>query len=738
MKIYKQSEILIQLFQISPSNSLLNKSVVGLIETLLKSKMIDAETEQGVMIKGANTFGELLNAVQGDSKVSTWVMNQFLAANQKEMNIDWNHHHRGIRISDEVVLKSSKYRGIKTSLIAQLRADKVINGVPFFTVIVKNPLYFTDNLQLDDFSEFLSGLKGKLFLPAYDSKNKFNNVVRSVNSVEIYKFQPKSRKYKDHKPKRYGEMFMQSGRMDKAEYDELTESQDKFPICTATSYSNYSRFYTYPARDVEIIASDSLIKLKNNNASRQFPDELQDAIELYIYAKSLIREQMDARKELLDKMMVELNNWFSMSDPVKAECNYLMTPRYRLKNRKKIKDEVALGTAYYTDGVSELGVNALCYPRSESTPEQEEKFLKFFGKTSKVRDIGFEFTLVPFSSKMAVQDPVATAERIVKESNCNAALVVWRNIGYLPNNKPLEFELMRRGVAVQNVIDQGFKVNAPKISSLIKGMTEKFPINECHAGDSTESIKPFDFVLGLDVSRHGNLDIASFPIIINEHGQISCKLSDTPYTKDKEKRSEEEILSIITNLINDSPSEKEINILFLRDGIAFEDYSLIASKLPDYVSLTVVSVRKNLLNTYADEMPEGDFYSLYADHDDKRFVFGVNARQGAEAKVTRMHLAEVIENPLKLDNRLLGRILISLACQNKTTEVEITSLPFPIAYADRMAWTMRDMLQDNSLARHVSDSYPEEVSEAGGATMFIYQTLKTFIETRANGYSFAI
>ncbi|MDQ7072763.1 MAG: hypothetical protein Q9N32_03615 [Gammaproteobacteria bacterium] len=54
MKIYKQSEVLIQLFQVSPSKLLLSKSATELAQTLLKSKMIDAETEQGSMIKMQN------------------------------------------------------------------------------------------------------------------------------------------------------------------------------------------------------------------------------------------------------------------------------------------------------------------------------------------------------------------------------------------------------------------------------------------------------------------------------------------------------------------------------------------------------------------------------------------------------------------------------------------------------------------------------------------------------------
>jgi uncharacterized protein (DUF2267 family) len=304
----------------------------------------------------------------------------------------------------------------------------------------------------------------------------------------------------------------------------------------------------------------------------------------------------------------------------------------------------------------------------------------------------------------------------------------------------LEFELMRRGVAVQNVVNQNFKLDAPKISALIKGMAEKFPVTEIPKTDTEGCIAPFHYALGLDVSRHGSLDIASFPIVIDHNGRVSCTLSDTPYTKDKEKRSVSEILRVINDVLEATKEAhgEQVNLLFLRDGIAFEDYQQVADQLPEHVSLTVVSVRKNLLNACSEDMPEGDFYSIYAQHDHDRFVFGVNARQGDEAKITRLHLAQAILNPLDTDMHTLGKVLIALACQNKTTEVEIASLPFPIAYADRMAWTIRDMVQDSQLCTHVSKTYPKEVDEAGGATLFIYQELKRFIEKRANGYSFAI
>ncbi len=737
-------QVTIQLYQLTPKPELLDLDG-GLFRDRLLS--IRDESQQPApsndAIAEAATVGDLMHALATieDSRTAarniTQVFQWVLAEQASQAQLIWDPVHKGIRLSDTVVLKSGEYRDILTAMVAQLRFDRFDGKLPVFTVMLKNPLFFSQNLSVEELGQFLEDRR-KLYLPVLDQKLNFNAVLRTVTGKEVYIYEQRTRR--NPNPFRIGDRFIASGRMTQDEYQELERNKTKLRVAYVTPYNDAQKHYCYPARDLHVVASDSLLRLENQNPTIEFPEPLGEAIALYRYAKTAIRSQMDARPELLKHLQSVLEDHFELVPPITAECHYLQTPRFRLKGRQKINEEIKQGKAYYTDDALILGNNALCYPTTESSEDKEKKFLSFFSPKSKVAQLGFEFTRVPYSAKLAVTEPNKTAERIRNErQDCNAALVAWPSWSHLPNNKMLEFELMRRNIAVQHVINENFKKDAPKISALLKGMAEKFPVNEVSHSDHFRSITPFDYALGLDVSRHGNLDIASFPVVIDASGRVSCTFSETPYTSDKEKRSTGEIAQVLNRIVKDhKPEGNPISLLFLRDGVAYEDYDEVASYLPDNVSLTVVSVRKNLLNTCSDEMPTGEFYSLFAEHGEDRFVFGINARQGEESKITRLHLAEVVRNPLGVDTKTLGEVLISLACQNKTTEVEIASLPFPIAYADRMAWTIRDMIQDRELCRYVLNQYPEEVDEAGGATLFIYNEIRRFVTSRANGYSFAI
>lgn len=744
MKAYNTKAIQIQLFQIRPLAAVLGADGASVKEYLTETKVLEDARGVRSSVSEARTIGEVLIALKGiedrneRSRRISGVFNKFLSESPVGEAMGYDAEFGGVRISDEGVIKKGEYRSLLTAMIAQFRFDRFdASGQPVFTVAVKNSLFFSENLRAIDHEQFLNDRR-TMYLPAFDRANKFNNILRSVASKPVYLYEEKTRK--NPNPKRIGERFVAAGRMSQEEYDGLVKSQEPFPVCYVTGYSDYKKQYCYPSRDVEIIASDSLLKLRNSNPNIEFPEEIDEAINLYRHGKEKIREQMGEKTELLSVLQATLAEYFLFEDPISAECNSLQTPRFRVK-RTKDRADVERGRAYYTDGVAGFGVNALCYPTTESFEEKEEKFLKFFSEKSKVTKLGLNFEKVSYSAAMAVKEPIKTAERIIEASGgCSSALVVWPNWPKLHNNKMLEFELMRRGVAVQNVVNENFQRDAPKISALMKGMAEKFPVDENVKMEEHDSIAPFDYALGLDVSRHGKKDVVSFPVVVDRFGRASCTLGDSLYTQDKEKRSVAEIGKVLKNVlaVNGEDGGRPVNILFLRDGIAYEDYDAVADDLPHNVTLTVVSVRKNLLNACSEDLPEGEFHSVFANHDADRFVFGLNARQGDKAKVTRLHMAQVMRNPLGLDNKTLGDILITLACQNKTTEMELGSLPFPISYADRTAGDIREIVDDTALCKHVKDNYPKEVDLAGGPSHFIYQEIKRFVETRPNGYAFAI
>jgi len=201
----------------------------------------------------------------------------------------------------------------------------------------------------------------------------------------------------------------------------------------------------------------------------------------------------------------------------------------------------------------------------------------------------------------------------------------------------------------------------------------------------------------------------------------------------KERRSTEELIAALDAVSSGQP----LKVLFLRDGYAYEDYNAVAMALP-HIELTVLSLRKNLLGTFADEMPQGALYALYADHDDNRFVFGVNARLGEAARINSVHMVEIVRNPGVYSKDTLASILIELSRQNRSSELEISSLPFPIAYADRSAWVVRDMMQDRQLRKYARTTYPDEVNTFGDEGDFIYSVIRKYIIERRNGYAFAV
>lgn len=744
MKVYKTDSIQIQLFQVKPSFAILESESSDVQDYLLNSPFLEELNAVRDSVSTATNLWGLLTALgelsDGNERARriSGAFNKFLGSSTAGSLLDYDTKLGGVCVSEECIIKEGEHRDIRTAMFASFRFDRFDElGVPIFTVHVKNPLYFSRNLQAVDFAQFLIDRRN-IYLPAFDRAKNFNNIIRSARSIQPYMYEEKTRK--NPNPKRLGERFVAAGRMSQAEYDQLCKDESQIPVCYVTSYGDANRKYSYLARDLEIIASDALVGLSNKNPNIDFPSEIEEAVQLYRHAKERIHEQMAEKEELLLNLEESLSENFVFDKPIMAECHSLMTPRFRIK-RPKDKALVEEGKAYYTDGIAGFGINALCYPSSESFAEKEEKFLRFFSDKSKIQSLGLKFVKVPYSAEMAVKEPVRTADRIVEASGgCQAALLVWPNWPRLPNNKLLEFELMRRGVAVQNVINENFQQDALKMSALMKGMAEKFPVEENVKMDEYDSIEPFDYALGLDVSRHGQKDVASFPVVMDRLGRATCTMGDTLYTQDKEKRSVSEIVKVIQSVLdaNGESGERPVNLLFLRDGVAFEDYDAISKSLPDLVTLTVVSVRKNLMTACSEALPEGEFHSVFANHDRDRFVFGLNARQGGKAKLNRLHLAQVVRNPLRLENKVLGEILITLSCQNKTTEVELGSLPFPISYADRTAGDIRAMVDDIALCRHVLSTYPHEVDLAGGASNFIYREIKRFVEKRPNGYSFAI
>lgn len=719
--------ISVQLFQCIPNNDFFDLPSGPARNAMVTMQKIDSG-EAGSL----NTLKALFNHFKDDRPALSAMLKATLSETSAAQDYQWLPEGGGIILEDRPqLIKKGKYRNIYTASAAVFRADKVIGDDFYFNIEVKNRVFFDQNLPLETLLETMP-VKPNMWLPVIDEKNKFKTSLTSVQYKELYHRLP------GKGTARYGEIFIRSGRLSEEEYDQAVENQEKYCIATTKAYGK-ARLYHYLARDLSINASSSIASIKKWYGQKEMPDEVKELIELWTYASKQIRELMGSKDELVHQLKNTLNKHFIFCPEAPATLHLLTVPRFHLVNKKKVDSPNIIYINDELDMKLNLGDNVVLYPSPNTTPEMEENFKGFFAKpTNKIGRAGFKFhQLIPFDQFVARDQAKALVDRVVEQSpDCKAALVAWVERGYLVNNKPLEFELIRRNIAVQHVIDQGKKLNAMKVSAVLKGMVEKFPVSN-KPGDMRNSIAPFHYALGLDVSRRYGHDIAAFPVAYDRDGKIKVGLPDKLHTEGGEKRTEQEILDTINQVI--VPNDKEPqHILFLRDGIAFEDYQAVADALPENVTLSVISVRKNLLLTTSEAFPEGSHFGVYAPHDDRRFLFGVNALRDQGSTVNYLHMAEVVLNPLKLTEDKLSEILIGLCCENKTNEAEIAGLPFPIAYADRMAGTIREFIQDGGLIHHVSNNYPNEVDKAGGPNRYIYEVIKSFIENRENGYSFAI
>ena len=500
------------------------------------------------------------------------------------------------------------------------------------------------------------------------------------------------------------------------------------------------------------MASDGLVKLLNDRVDERrldIPESIKEAAKLYTQAKEVIKDKMDARSDLIQQLADHIREHFTLEGEVDAKLVRYPIPMYNYKSVTPTRRDDPLryrSTESYKlveDNGLEMGEIALCYPSVNSSELKEDYFKSFFlSPGSKASKAGFKFDYLPYNQSLARTDPKFLAESIIKRSpNCSSVLLTWTNRHI--NNKPLEFEFLRRNIAVQNMVDEGKKENALKMSAITAGMMRKFPVKE-RTVSFKRSIVPFDVVAGLDISRHGSRDVAAFPIAFTQNGRTICNLPDTYIGEGgKEKRNEKEVADIITRVANSVATDRAVNVLFLRDGIAFEDYDAIATMIPHNITLTVISVKKNLLNMASSQLPtiEGNgsnYYAIHARHDADRFVFGINAVGVKDSNIKRMHMATIVRNPLKVAVDDLSEMMVKLCHENPCSEAEVASLPMPIAYADRMAGTIREMINDPFLIGHVKKNYTQECDEAGGPSHFIYQEIKRFIDTRANGYTFAI
>jgi len=725
--------IQIQLFRVTPSENLLNKPASIAACALLDSKLID-DIKTIEMLSSVVNVRDLLNCFNIGEKNSNRLMTLALhhVLSTLEDSIPWDATQRGICISDHEELVAGKFRSFQSARYARLSADQLVNDRVYFNAEVRNRGVFSQNLPVAEIMEDLRQVTGSktVYLPAFDTINHSHCVITGISSKPIYHKLEGSRES-------WGEFFVRRGRISQAEYNqkmaayEAGQKSEAEILIAWCRHGRRAKMYGYPAKDLMLIASTALQGFVDDRRNKDLPPVLEEAGSLCTEGFKKIRAGMEDKAGVFDDLERILADWFSPAPARPAHCfkfNFEQSRDIRRRDKYSLK---AI-TVDKKDLADLNNHNSLLYPIDGTNEKTKKVFLGFFngGQAAK---LGFQFNVLDYHQQIAIEEPWTIADRVERVVGpAGNVVMAWRrrSNGSLLNNKMIEFELMRRRIAVQHVVDEGQRGNANKVGNLLQGMTEKFALRSKR---KCEVDSPFDIALGLDVSRFGGQDIPAFPVIVDSNGEAKLYMPETFERGVKERRTVSELIATLESLT----AGEHKKVLFLRDGYAYEDYDAVASALP-HIELTVLSLRKNLLGAFSDAMPTGEMYALYSDHDDNRFLFGVNARQGEESRINSVHMVEIVSNPGKYDKETLANVLIELSRQNRTSEFEIASLPFPIAYADRTAWVIRDMMQDRQLRKYVREQYTDEVNSLGDEGLFIYSVIRRFVLTRPNGFAFAI
>jgi hypothetical protein len=313
----------------------------------------------------------------------------------------------------------------------------------------------------------------------------------------------------------------------------------------------------------------------------------------------------------------------------------------------------------------------------------------------------------------------------------DGVVFVWRELsgGKLPNNRILEFECLLRGWPVQHMVDQGDKANALKQPHIFQGVMTKFGRG---AGFGASG----EIAIGLDVSRHSGINVPSMPMAMDSNGAAMCMMPESLPEDVAEKRPEDEIAAAIEWALGNHGRKPVEHVLLLRDGLALEDYEEVAKRFR--VPVTVVSVRKRLMAAFSKETPDKTRHLLLGRADGNRIRFGLNPSCTADGQVRWLHEAEVVRDSTGLGINAIGRRIVDLARVNHTSDAGLASLPAPIAYADRMANSVLDMMLDEELIRHVGQHHTELMAHAGGVRDAIYAAIRGFVMRHPQGWSWAV
>lgn len=614
------------------------------------------------------------------------------------------------------------------------------------TAHYKNSFSYLQALEVTEFFDFLAGrLRVKVRLPVLDKKYQRSLYMSSLQLRRLVMNIQGGKKGDS-----YAAIFQKSGRMKEAELRTLIDGEKEFPVAMALGYGGKAKVYSYPARDLILQPSSALLGILGRWQDDVIPEKLKEARDLYTDAMLTLRETADEKLGLFDEIKYAIDPAFEILPDIIAEVTERKTTRINQKSRRPAKEAVVAGKAVwddrYGDGLT-YGKTGVLYPIVERSPENAESILRYFNsKTSIFAKEGHQLEHIFVSAKALARPETVKAaiDRIcLKHTDMKGALIFWPSQKY--ENIYAEFELMMRGIPVQNAIDDGGGTTmAVRLGNLAAGM-ERFSLEKttrfCNEG--FQNAWPFDMTAAMDMSRFGGLSIPAYPYVTAD-GATGAFMPERLPPDSQEKRPSEEVISMLLGLHDLSEiKDRPLNVLFLRDGLALEDFEEIKVAIEGRVILTVISVRKSSVMAAALESEAlSGHYTVYAESFQNDFFFAAEARLPEQKKtkekpkplaMPRLHLASVIANPMDLSKHDLAECLMKLCFQNRATERGVSGLPHPLAYADRLAGDLRQKLTHRGLQKYLDQYYPDLVNAAGSSEKLIYQVYRTFVMTHPNG-----
>ena len=751
----KTNSIQLVAFQFQPTAAFLalpTAPIASQLEAFVDDGLFDSADAQRDLALKSMTYGEFLAIFGAGSKADRQKMsrafNFLLSQEPLASALHWEPPF-GVRVSDPECVAKGAHRDFMAARFCQFKVDRVLgNGEIHVNAHVKNRAFFSKPLLSDVWGRFFAKHARKVWVQAIDTQLKRRCVIHAAQTVNLCDSMSSAKN-----ALKWGESLMNRKRISPQRWDEAKKNfADSLSMSASSVISpfgpsredvahcgynlNNAKRYWLSLNNLELVASTQLQGFVQDFSRHNPPAELEDAAKICAEGFALIKEGMSEKAKVHADLGQALSQWLTPLAPrpaISVSFDEIQMENSKRRDQKFFKPVAAAQAA----DAAWMGVKViLAYPDDGKTDLDESLKKYFIGKTAQIRRAGFDVEMMAYDLATLKADPAKVADLICQNGGDFPNVVVaWRGkTNSLLRHRPLELELLKRNAAVQHLHDGGQHANANKVGNLIQAMLEKFISG---ARLPAPSLEHFDLSLGLDVSRLHGLDMPSFPVSVSADGSPRVWMPANLDSVAKEKRSEDEIVAAIREAAQSLPADAPKRVLFLRDGYAQEDYDAIARRLPD-VELTVVSVRKNLLNAHSPNFPEGVFSAVYADHDDARFLFGVNARLGEHASIQSLHMAEIVRDPQKLDHWAIAQELIALCRQNRTTEFNVAGLPFPIAYADRAARDTRELMQDLSLRKHVREAYAPEVDQAGDENAFIYETLRRHVTARPNGYAFAV